>query len=69
MTESGVVKSTTTSVPVLVNCSKESPRSKAVLKVKSLAALIAATASVPILPLAPSTATFILLTFQIYFLT
>ncbi|CAB4768494.1 unannotated protein [freshwater metagenome] len=67
ITESGVVKSTIISVPVWINLSRASSISSAALKVKSVAALIAATASVPILPLAPSTATFMKLTFRIYF--
>ncbi|CAB5065703.1 unannotated protein [freshwater metagenome] len=66
ITESGCVKSTTTSAPLVFKDSIESPRSKAATSSRSVAAFMVATVCAPIFPFAPSTPTFIIgLPFQI----
>ena len=60
MTESGVVKSTTTCAPFETRASSESPRSSAATSSRSEASLTALTTSEPMRPRAPSTPTLII---------
>ena len=60
ITESGVVKSTTTCAPLATSASSESPKSSAATSSRSAASVTALTTSDPIRPRAPSTPTLII---------